>query len=142
MSKIKWDVFLGAGLRQPNCAERNQKLIDQIFSEGLTIFAPQVETPQDRVITPLEIFNQNRAAIRSSTCFLFVPDGAGHGVYYELGYADALDKMVIGFSSEGVKGLGKAIEGRWAALPPALRTTNLDELKMAMQSLKRSRTSR
>jgi hypothetical protein len=135
MSKVVWDIFLGAGLRQPLCAERNQKLVRQVKSLGLSVFAPQLETPRGRVVTPLEILTQNQKAIRLSRCFLFVPDGAGHGVYYELGYADSLNKAVVGYSAEGVEGLGKAIEGRWSALPLNLRTATFAELRNALKSV-------
>jgi nucleoside 2-deoxyribosyltransferase len=135
MSTRSWDVFLGAGLSQPSCAERNREVIELIRSVGMTVFAPQEELPLGCSATPEEILERNRVGIENSHVFLFVPDGAGEGVYYELGLADAQSKLIIGFSSNGVDGHGKVIQGRWAVLPPRRKPRSLDELRNALKEV-------
>src|SRR5690349_11895282 len=92
-----WDVFLAAGIRQPGCYERNERLIHIAELAGLAVFSPARESPPELSLTPLQILSQNRSAILSAPIFLFVPDGAGIGVYYELGLAEALQKEIIAY---------------------------------------------
>jgi hypothetical protein len=60
---------------------------------------------------------------------------AGPGVYYELGFADAHKKRVIGFSLLGVAGLGKAVEGRWAMIPTEYRATTYHLLRSLLEQI-------
>ena len=133
---LRWDMFLGAGLRQPGCPERNANLVHLIESIGMSVFLPSRETPPERALSSVEIVRQNCRAIEESCLFVFVTDGAGAGVYYELGYADALGKTVLGFSLSGVNGLGKAIEGRWELLPDNRRASGLDDFRAILLSLR------
>jgi hypothetical protein len=133
---LRWDLFLGAGLRQSGCERRNAELINIAESLGLSIFAPSRETRPAPAMSPVEIIAQNRRAIEEACVFVFVPDDAGVGVYYELGFADALGKIVIGFSLHGVAGLGKVIEGRWELLPGNRRATGIDDFRTILLSIR------
>ena len=68
--------------------------------------------------------------------FLFVPDGAGVGVYYELGLAEGLGKTIVGYSEVGVQGLGKVIEGWWESLPEDRRATHHKNLERILIGLR------
>lgn len=133
---LRWDLFLGAGLRQPGCSGRNAALIRLAESVGMTVFSPGRETLSKGALSPTEIVVQNCRAIEESCVFVFVPDDAGAGVYYELGFADALGKIVLGFSPRGVIGLGKAIEGRWELLPANRRAADFDDFRAILLSLR------
>jgi hypothetical protein len=135
-SSLRWDLFLGAGLRQPGCDKRNSELIEVAESVGLTIFAPGRETRGTPDLSPAEIICQNRRAIEEACVFVLVPDDAGIGVYYELGLADALGKIIVGFSLSGVSGLGKVIEGRWELLPANRRAAGIDDFRTVLLSLR------
>ena len=135
MSLQSWDLFLGAGLSQPDCAKRNREIIEIVRSVGMTVFAPQNELPLGCPATPVEILERNRVAIEHSRVFLFVPDGAGEGVYYELGFADALNKQIIGYSPNGVDSHGKVVKGRWTILPRSRKAQSPNELRNALQDV-------
>ncbi len=133
---LRWDLFLGAGLRQTGCPERNANLIQLAESIGMSVFVPSRETVSQRALSAVEIVAQNCRGIEEACVFVFVPDEAGAGVYYELGFADALGKIVLGFSLRGVKGLGKAIEGRWEMLPADRRATGFDDFRAILLTLR------
>ena len=134
-TSLRWDLFLGAGLRQAGCTQRNSNLIELTESLGMSIFAPGRETRSEPPMSSVEIVAQNCRAIQEACVFVFVPDDAGEGVYYELGFADALGKIVVGFSLAGVEELGKVIQGRWALLPPNRRATRLSDFREILLSL-------
>src|ERR1039458_839203 len=130
----RWDLFLAAGIRQPGCGERNACLVRLVESIGLAVFSPARESPPELVLSPMQILKQNRAAITAAPMFLFVPDGAGVGVYYELGLAEGLGKTIVGYSEVGVQGLGKVIEGWWESLPEDRRATHQDRKSTRLNS--------
>jgi hypothetical protein len=137
----RWDVFLAAGIRQPGCKERNEGLVRVAELAGLAVFSPARESLPELSLTPLQILTQNRSAILSAPIFLFVPDGAGVGVFYELGLAEEAGKVLVGYSESGVKGLGKVIEGWWDALPNNRRATNHASLESILIDLRDSHQS-
>src|SRR5215469_7868040 len=134
----QWDIFLAAGIRQPGCTERNDQIIRIAESAGLTVFSPARESPPELVLTPLQILTQNRSAILSAPIFVFVPDGAGVGVFYELGLAEAFGKAIVGYTESGVEGLGKVAEGWWEALAHNRRATSAEALEKILIELRES----
>jgi hypothetical protein len=130
-----WDVFLGAGLRQPGCVPRNLEIIRVIRSAGLSVFAPQEQMPLSAGVTPVEIVDRNRIGVRGSALFLLIAEGAGAGVYYELGLADALGKAVVAFGPPPLPEVGAVPMGRWLLIPATNRADSLPRLGELLLSL-------
>jgi hypothetical protein len=131
-----WDVFLGASLRQPGCLSRNLDVIDAIRSAGLTVFAPQQQLPLGASVTPDQIVARNRVGVRGSAIFLLIAEGAGAGVYYELGLADALGKAIVAFGAAPLADVGAVPVGRWSFIPESHRTESLPGLRTLLLSLR------
>ena len=125
---IEWDIYLGASLRQPGSAIRNEAIQGLAVSNGMKIYVPKL----DPGASASEILERNKLAVMKSSVFLFVPDEAGEGVYYELGFADALGKTIIGYSETGVSALGKMTRGIWESLPDQQRCNNRQTLNEAL----------
>jgi nucleoside 2-deoxyribosyltransferase len=128
----RWDVFLAAALRRPGCLERNAEIIRLLRSLGMTVFAPQEQLPLGGPASADEIVGRNLVGLEESRLLLFVPEGAGEGVYYEVGYAQALGVPVYGYSPREPGGASKVELGVWARLPPGRRVYSLEQLRAAM----------
>lgn len=124
-----WDVFLAAGLRQPGCLSRNRDVIRTIRSAGLSVFAPQEQLPLDSPVTPSEIVERNRTGVIKSTLLLLIPEGAGAGVYYEVGLAEALGKSIIAFGLPPSAEQGAVPLGQWLSLSKDHRIDSLTQLR-------------
>jgi len=135
-----YDLFLAAGLRQPGCMDRNERIVEVAERLGMSVYSPGRDTIREQTLAPVDILLQNRQAIEKADILLFVPDDAGAGVYYELGLADALGKTIVGFSLARVGDWGKIVEGRWALIEPERQATNFEELDLALRALQSVRS--
>jgi nucleoside 2-deoxyribosyltransferase len=132
----QWDVFLAAGLRQTGCLRRNQEVLDIATYCGLTMYSPG-HRKNGLEVTPIESVTINRDAITRSKAVLFIPDNAGAGVFYELGTADALGKLVIGYT-ESISNInfGKVIMGRWLMIPKEFKAYSIEQLYSLFKHLR------
>lgn len=88
-------------------------MIKQLAEQnGLSTFVPHEQLPLDVGLEPLEILNGNRAGIDASQSVLVCLDGAGEGVFYELGYADGVNKPIYFFCEGAAEDRGNILKGR------------------------------
>ena len=80
---------------------------------------------------PAEVLERNRRAIVVSSVVLGVLDGAGEGVFYELGLADGLGKR-IALYCQGDWKPGKMLAARWAELDPDFVAKDIEQAVAAV----------
>ena len=71
---------------------------------------------------------RNRTGVMGSTVLLLIPEGAGAGVYYELGLADAVGKDILAFGPPPLAEQGIVPLGHWLSIPPDNRIESLTQL--------------
>lgn len=125
----KLKVFLNAPLSHLAAQLLNTKIKEILEEEGFTCIFPQGILPPGPNADPREVFRQNVAFVRECDVVLSVLDEPGEGVIFELGVAQALNKPIIAFRSNGFSYLGKVIEGFWLTLPKLQKATTLAELR-------------
>jgi nucleoside 2-deoxyribosyltransferase len=131
---IIYDFFLCSGLRQKNCLLRNNELINILNLHGFKVYAPQSEMPLNSHFTAIDIFEGNVTAIESSKNILFIPNNAGEGVFFEIGYALGKNKRIIGYSDSRELNYGKIFNGFWETI--ALKAYSIEDLDKILINIK------
>ena len=80
--------------------------------------------------------DRNREGVRGSAIFLLIAEGAGAGVYYELGLAEALGKAIVAFGAPPLADIGAVPVGRWSFIPEGRRAGSLPQLQALLLSLR------
>lgn len=83
-------------------------------------------------MSSIDVLNANIRAVREAEVILTIFDKPGLGVAFEVGYALALGKKIIGFRTDVQDYLGKVLEGLWENLLPSAKATNIGELRSAL----------
>ncbi|WP_171090276.1 nucleoside 2-deoxyribosyltransferase [Usitatibacter rugosus] len=107
---------------------RNAEIAVIVRAAGMSLFSPQEQLPLDAKVTPVEIVEHNRNGLLACSIVIFVPEGAGAGVYFEVGMAEALGRIVVAFGPPPAPTEGAVPLGHWLRIPPAMRADSLDEL--------------
>ncbi len=105
-------VYLAAPLFSGAELDFNRRLRDEIKKAGFDVFLPQEDSNniKDEKNRQKIIFDKNLAAINKADILVAVVDGADvdSGTSWEIGYAYALDKPVLGlrtdFRTLGIEG--------------------------------------
>lgn len=106
-------IYLAAPLFSEAELGFNRMLRDQLKTSGFNVFLPQEDSNnvKDRDDRQTIIFSKNEAAIKNSDIIVAVVDGADadSGTAWEIGYAYALGKPILGlrtdFRTLGIEGI-------------------------------------
>lgn len=98
------NIYLAAPLFSEAECDFNRKLREELQGIGFNVFLPQEDSNNihDKINRQKIIFNKNLAEIENSDIIVAVIDGADvdSGTAWEIGYAFAKGKHVIGFRTD------------------------------------------
>lgn len=122
-------IFFNAPLSSLAEQRLNSEIAQMVRDLGFEIYLPQIEIPPTGNTSATRVFESNIQAVRHSDIILSVLDKPGLGVAFELGYAIAINKIIIAFRSDEQDYLGKVLEGLWKSLEARYKAQTLEELK-------------